>query len=164
MEHIHLRSWGNLKEFNLIMLSTEQEASKRFEEMSDFVQKQPGASVVHGFHATFQDSTKVDATQLQTICVMPTKLYFVIVGILLDYSWNIPAIFQLYSRGHNIQLLWHHNPTEIQMSWKWPKLEMCSSHMFLGFNINIPINVNSIPNIAKHIGYGEPNIKMILDI
>ncbi len=124
---IHLRSWGNLKEFNLIMLSTEQEASKRFEEMSDFVQKQPGASVVHGFHATFQDSTKVDATQLQTICVMPTKLYFVIVGILLDYSWNIPTIFQLDSNyipevitsncfGTIIQL----SSFQLDFSWKFP--------------------------------------------
>ena len=63
------------------MAGTEQEASKRFEEMSIYVLTQTDSSVVHGFHSTFQDSTKVVATQLQTICVMPTKLYVVIVGI-----------------------------------------------------------------------------------
>ena len=29
-------------------------------------------------------------------------------------------------------------PTEIQMNWKRPNIEMCSSHMFLGFSITIP--------------------------
>ena len=31
-----------------------------------------------------------------------------IVGIWLELSNYIPTIFQLYSRGHNIQLLWYH--------------------------------------------------------
>ena len=52
------------------------------------------------------------------------------------YSYNFEIEFT--SVGFQLEIS-NWNPTEIQMSWKWPKLEMCSSHMFLGFSINTTV-------------------------
>ncbi len=56
-------------------------------------------------------------------------------GIFHIYSTYIPTEF--ISVGFQLEIS-NWIPTEIQMNWKRPNIEMCSSHMFLGFSITIP--------------------------